>query len=163
MTESNKNNSRNKTDTSLGKIVPTAAYLDKKPIRVRKKSRALQNDNPQVLNLLGDKELKIKSAQTQNLKRKTLDPTGLPWKRKRNVWLVTEDGYTFGPPPKSTKIFEDPSRPAEPLGPSGNISQLIATKSINNNFFIELLDFDEPDNLHISQETANCKCIQQYL
>ena len=91
MTESNKNNSRNKTSSSLGKIVPTVAYLDKKPIRVRKKSRALQNDNPQVSKWQGDKELKSKSAQTQNSKRKTQDSTGLPWKRKRNVWSVTED------------------------------------------------------------------------
>ena len=71
MTESNKNNSRNKTGSIEGKIVPTAAGLDKKPIRVRKKSRALQNDNPQVSKWQGDKELKIKSAQTQNSKRKT--------------------------------------------------------------------------------------------
>ena len=106
MTDSNKNNSRNKTGSSLGKIVPTAAYLDKKPIRVRKKSRALQNDNPQVSKWQGDKELKIKSAQTQNSKRKTQDSIGLPWKRKRNVWSVTEDEYTFGPPPKSTKKFK---------------------------------------------------------
>ena len=48
MTESNKNNSRNKTGSIEGKIVPTAAYLDKKPIRVRKKSKTLQNDNLQV-------------------------------------------------------------------------------------------------------------------
>ena len=103
MTDSNKNNSRNKTGSSLGKIVPTAAYLDKKPIRVRKKSRALQNDNPQVSKWQGDKELNTKSDVTQNSKRKTQDSIGLPWKRKRNVCSVTEDEYTFGPPPKSTK------------------------------------------------------------
>ena len=80
MTESNKNNSRNKTGSIEGKIVPTAAYLDKKPIRVRKKSKTLQNDNPQVSKWQVDKELKTKSAQTQNSKSKTQDSTGLPWK-----------------------------------------------------------------------------------
>ena len=103
MTESIKNNSRNKTGSSLGKIVPNEAYLDKKPIRVRKKSRALQNDNPQVSKWRGGKELNSKSDVTQNTKLKTQDSIGLPWKRKRNVWSVTEDEYTFGPPPKSTK------------------------------------------------------------
>ena len=104
MTDSNKNNSRKKTGSSLGKIVPTAAYLDKKPIRVRKKSRALQNDNPQVSKWQGDKELNTKSDVTQNSKLKTQDSIGLPWKRKRNVWSVTEDEYTFGPPPAKQSL-----------------------------------------------------------
>ena len=103
MTESNKNNSRNKTVSIEGKIVPTAAGLDKKPIRVRKKSRTLQNDNFQFSKWQGDKELNTKCDVTQNSKHKTQDSIGLPWKRKRNVWSVTEDEYTFGPPPKSTK------------------------------------------------------------
>ena len=103
MTESNKNNSRNKTGSIEGKIVSTAVGLDKKLIRVRKKSRALQNDNPQVSKWQGDKELNTKNDVTQNSKRKTQDSIALPWKRKRNVCSVTEDEYTFGPPPKSTK------------------------------------------------------------
>ena len=94
---------KDKARSSAGTIPITAADLDKKPIRVRKKSKAAPEEIPGDSKYKRHKVSKPESNYKQNSKLKTQNSAQLPWKRKD--WQQTESEYSFGAPPKNEKII----------------------------------------------------------
>jgi len=104
MQDTEKNSIKDKARSSAGTIPITAADLDKKPIRVRKKSKAAPEENTGDSKYKRPKVSKPESNYKQNSKLKTQNSAQLPWKRKD--WQQTESEYTFGAPPKNEKIIK---------------------------------------------------------
>ena len=101
MQDTEKKSIKDKARSSAGTIPITAADLDKKPIRVRKKPKASLEDNAGDSKYKRHKVSKPESNYKQNSKLKTQNSAQLPWKRKD--WQQTESENTFGAPPKNEK------------------------------------------------------------
>ena len=101
MQDTEKKSIKDKARSSAGTIPITAADLDKKPIRVRKKSKAAPEEIPGDSKYKRQKVSKPESNYKQNSKLKTQNSAQLPWKRKD--WQQTESENTFGAPPKNEK------------------------------------------------------------
>ncbi len=104
MQHTKKNSIKDKSMSSTGTIPITAADLDKKPTRVRKKTKAAPEENTGDSKYKRPKVSKLGRNYKQNSKLKTQNSAKLPWKRKD--WQQPESEYTFGAPPKNEKIIK---------------------------------------------------------
>ena len=80
-----------------------AADLSKKPICVRRKLKAVPEENAGDSKFKSRKVTSQQNLSAQKSKLKTQNSIPLPWKRHSNVGNTSSEQYTFGPPPKATK------------------------------------------------------------
>ena len=98
MWDTNKKNIKDKARSSAGTIPISVADIYKKPIRVRKKSKAASVESAGNSKYKRPKVSNPKSNFKQTSNLQSQNSAQLPWKRKD--WQQTESVYTFGAPPK---------------------------------------------------------------